>query len=95
MELPGSATITQYSLPEAPQEDEMRNKNSKTSVTRTLMARLPRIEFVFSPYEILPIPQENKYLVKFSYFIMKLYVVCTHWNRLEVILMSTHNIPLL
>ena len=31
-----------------------------------------------SPYEILPIVQENKYLVKFSYFIMKSYVVCTH-----------------
>ena len=31
-----------------------------------------------SPYEILPIYQENKYLRKLSYFIMKLYVVCTH-----------------
>ena len=31
-----------------------------------------------SPYEILPIAQENKYLRKFSYFIVKLYVVCTH-----------------
>ena len=31
-----------------------------------------------SPYEILPIAQENKYLMKFSYFIGKLYVVCTH-----------------
>ena len=31
-----------------------------------------------SPYEILPIAQENKYLRKLSYFIMKLYVVCTH-----------------
>ena len=30
------------------------------------------------PYEILPIAQENKYLRKFSYFIVKLYVVCTH-----------------
>ena len=29
-------------------------------------------------YEILPIAQENKYLRKFSYFIVKLYVVCTH-----------------
>ena len=28
--------------------------------------------------EILPLAQENKYLGKFSYFIMKLYVVCTH-----------------
>ena len=31
-----------------------------------------------SPYEIFPIVQENKHLAKFSYFIMKLYVVCTH-----------------
>ena len=49
-----------------------------------------------SPFEILPISPENKYLRKFSYFIMKLYVVCTHKNCLiEVILMSTLNIPLL
>ena len=32
----------------------------------------------FSPYKILPIAQENKYLIIFSYFIMELYVVCTH-----------------
>ena len=31
-----------------------------------------------SPYEILPITQENKYLGKFSYFITKVYVVCSH-----------------
>ena len=31
-----------------------------------------------SPYEILPTAHENKYLGKFSYFVMKLYVVCTH-----------------
>ena len=31
-----------------------------------------------SPYEILPIGPENKYLGKCSDFIMKLYVVCTH-----------------
>ena len=31
-----------------------------------------------SPYKILPLAQENKYLGKFSYFIMKLYVVYTH-----------------
>ena len=30
-----------------------------------------------SPYEIFPIAQENKYLGKFSYFIVKLYVVYT------------------
>ena len=28
--------------------------------------------------EILPIAQENKYLGKFSYFIVKLYLVCTN-----------------
>ena len=32
----------------------------------------------FSPYKILPIAQENKYSWIFSYFIMELYVVCTH-----------------
>ena len=32
----------------------------------------------FSPYKILTIAQENKYLGIFSYFIMELYVVCTH-----------------
>ena len=31
-----------------------------------------------SPYEILPIALKSKYLGKFSYFITKLYVVCTH-----------------
>ena len=35
-----------------------------------------------SLYEILPIAPENKYLGKVSYFIMKLYVVFTHENRL-------------
>ena len=32
----------------------------------------------FSPYNILPIGQDNKYVRIFSYFIMELYVVCTH-----------------
>ena len=31
-----------------------------------------------SPYEVLPIAQENKHLGKLSYFITKVYVVCTH-----------------
>ena len=31
-----------------------------------------------SPYEILPIAQENRYLGIFLYSIMKLYVVSTH-----------------
>ena len=30
------------------------------------------------PYEIHPNAQENKYLRKFSYLIVKLYVECTH-----------------
>ena len=35
--------------------------------------------FFFSPYKILPIAKENKYLgIFFSYFDMELYVVCTH-----------------
>ena len=43
------------------------------------MARLPwLIRTFFLPYGILPIAQENKYLEKVSYFIMKLNVVCTH-----------------
>ena len=32
----------------------------------------------FSPYKILPIAKENKYLGMFSYFIIELYIVCTH-----------------
>ena len=33
----------------------------------------------YSPYKILQIAQENKYLgIFFSYFIVELYVVCTH-----------------
>ena len=32
----------------------------------------------FSPYGILPIAEENKYWGKFSYSMMKLYVVRTH-----------------
>ena len=32
----------------------------------------------FSPYEIILVGLENKYLRTFFYFIMKLYVVCTH-----------------
>ena len=48
---------------------------------------------LLSPYEILSIVQENKYLRKFSYFIIKLYVECTHLNRPgEAIFMSTLNI---
>ena len=72
-----------------------KSEYSRTSMARTPMVRLPwliRTHFL-SPYEILPIAQENKYLRKFSYFIVKLYVECTHYNCLvEAILMSTLNI---
>ena len=48
---------------------------------------------LLSPYEILPIVQENKFLRKVSNFIIKLYVECTHLNRPgEAIFMSTLNI---
>ena len=33
---------------------------------------------VLSPYEMLPIAQENQYLGKCSHFMKKLYAVCTH-----------------
>ena len=52
---------------------------SITSMARTRMARLPwMIRTLFSVPTILPKAQENKYLGIFSYFIMELYVVCTH-----------------
>ena len=53
---------------------------SQTSIAQTPMARLPLAYWnsFLSPYEILPITQENKYLGKFSDFIMNLYVVFTH-----------------
>ena len=35
----------------------------------------------FSPYKILPIAKENKYLGSFSYFIMELYVVLSTYNH--------------
>ena len=47
----------------------------------------------FSPYKLLPPIAQEKYVMIFSYFIIELYVVCTHKNRLiEAILMSTLNI---
>ena len=35
-------------------------------------------DVVLSPYKIVLLAQENKYLGNFSYFIMKLYVVFSH-----------------
>ena len=53
---------------------------SITSMARTRMALLPWVirTLFFSPYKILQIAQENKYLGIFSYFIMELYDMCTH-----------------
>ena len=42
------------------------------------------------PYEILPVAQENKYERKFSYFIMKLYVVYTQH---AIIVLTIKKIP--
>ena len=51
---------------------------------------------LWSADEILWIAQENKYLGNFSYFIMKLYDLYTHYNRIiEAILMNKLNIQLL
>ena len=71
-------------------QSNLNNSNSDGSFTVT------NSNSFLSPCEILPIAQENKYSGKFSYFIMKLCVVCTHKNRLiEAILMSTLSIQLL
>ena len=80
------------------------SKYSITSVARTRMARLPLTpptfymddsNLFFRPYKILPIAQVllNIFRDCFSYFIMELYVVCTHKNRLiKAILMSALDI---
>ena len=51
--------------------------NLNGSNTDSLFAMANSNSFL-SPNEILPIAQENKYLRKFSYFIVQLYVVCIH-----------------
>ena len=55
-------------------------KNSKTpnSSNTDGSFTMTKSDSFLSPCEVLPIAQENKYLRKFSNFIMKLYVVCTH-----------------
>ena len=50
------------------------NLNSSNTDGSFIMANS---DSFLSPNEILPLAQENKYLGKFSYFIMKLYFVCT------------------
>ena len=51
------------------------NFNSSNTDVSFIMANS---NLFVSPYEIIPIAQENKYLGIFSYFIIKLYVVCSH-----------------
>ena len=75
----------------------MSNKYSINSMTWTSMARLPwLIQTRFSvPRKSSRKQIFNDILGKFS-FIMKMYVVCIHWNRLIAAnLMSTLDIPLL
>ena len=53
--------------------------HSQTSIARTDGSfTMANSNSFLSPYKILPISQVNKYFGKFSYFIMKLYDVCTH-----------------
>ena len=52
------------------------NFNSSNTDVSFIMANS---NLFFSPYEILPIAQENKYLGIFYYFIIKLYVLCSHF----------------
>ena len=57
--------------PDDPHKSNLNSSNTDGSFT------IANSNSVLSPYEILPIAQENKYLKKLSYFIMKLYVECT------------------
>ena len=61
-----------YSVNTCPIQPNLNSLNTNDSFT------MDDSNFYLSPYEILPIAQENKYLDNFSYFIMKLYVVCNH-----------------
>ena len=63
----------------------MKNATSVTNIQSNLNSSntdgsftMANSNLFLSLYEILLLAQENKYLGKFSYFIMKLYVVCTH-----------------
>ena len=55
-----------------------RRINHKATKSKTNTGTTASSNSFFSPYKSLPIAQENKYLGIFSYFIVKLYVVCTH-----------------
>ena len=63
----GTARIDKYDL-----QSNLNSSNTDGSFT------MANSNSFLSPYEILPLAQENKYLGKFSYFITKLYVVFTH-----------------
>ena len=66
---------------QSPQKLQLNFDSSNTDGSFTMASS----NSFLSPYEILPIAQENKYLGSFSYSIMKLYVVCTielpHWGN--------------
>ena len=64
--------ITGNSLCRTYIQSNLNNSNTDGSFT------MANSNSFLSPYEVFPIAQENKYLGKFSYFIVKLYVVCTH-----------------
>ena len=57
----------------------MKNVQSKLDSLKTDgLFTMANSNSFLSPYEVLPIAQENKYLGNFSDFIVKSYVVCTH-----------------
>ena len=81
--------MLQHSVPHHKTEVQSNLDSSNTNGSLTMA----NSNSFVSPDEILPTAQENKYLGKFSYFITKLYVVCTHEDRLiEAILINTLNI---
>ena len=53
-------------------QPDRNNSNTDGSFT------IAKSNSLLNPCNFFRIAQENKYLQKFSYFIMKLYVVCTH-----------------
>ena len=55
---------------------EIRTQLSLNSLNTDRLFTMVNSMFL-SPYEILSITQENKYLGFFFFFIMKLYVLCT------------------
>ena len=70
--LPETATLITPKTKNRISQSNLGNSNPDGSFT------MADSNLFLSPYEILPTAPENKYLMKFSHFIMKLYVVCTH-----------------